>query len=82
MTGTIFSVMDAKRWMLPMNTNPASTAMMMPTIQGSMENAVFMVAAMELDCTMGPMKPRAMMTATAKKPASAFPPLPLNAVVM
>ena len=47
-----------------------------------MENAVFMVAAMEFDCTMGPMKPSAMMTAMAKKPASALPPLPLNAVVM
>ena len=41
-----------------------------------------MVEPMELDCTMQPMKPRARMMATAKKPARNLPKPPLNAVVM
>ena len=50
--------------------------------QVGMPKAVFMVSAMELDCTMQPMKPRAKMMATAKKPARNLPPFPLKAVVM
>ena len=47
-----------------------------------MPKAVLQVEAMELDCTMQPMKPSARMMATAKKPARNVPNLPWNAVLM
>ena len=53
-----------------------------PTTQEGMPKAVWKVEPMELDWTMQPMKPRARMMATAKKPARNLPKPPLNAVVM
>ena len=82
MTGTIFSVTEASVCRPPMNTTPASTTMMTPMSHTGMENAVFIVLAMELDCTMQPMKPSARMMETEKNPARNLPPLPLNAARM
>ena len=82
MTGTIFSVTAARRDTPPMNTVPARMTTIRPMTQVGMPKAVFMVSAMEFDCTMQPMKPSARMMATAKNPARNLPPLPLKAVVM
>ena len=41
--------------------------------QEEMPRALLQVSPMELDCTMLPMKPRARMMATAKKPARKLP---------
>ena len=51
-------------------------------IHAGMLKAVAQVEAMELDCTMQPMKPRAKMMATEKKPARKVPNLPWKAVLM
>ena len=48
---------------------PAITATMIPMIQPGTLNAVSQAPAMELDCTIEPMKPSASVIATAKKPA-------------
>ena len=82
MTGTIFSVTEARRCTPPTKMKPQITTSTMPTIQEGTPKAVWKVEPMELDCTMQPMKPRARMMATAKKPARNLPKPPLNAVVM
>ena len=53
-----------------------------PTIQLGTPKAVSKVEPMELDWTMQPMKPRARMMATAKKPARNLPKPPWKAVRM
>ncbi len=80
--GTSFSVTAAKRCTPPRKMMAQMTTRMMPDTQAGMPKAVCMVEPMELDCTMQPMKPRARMMATAKKPARNLPKPPLNAVVM
>ena len=65
-----------------MNTMPARMTTARPMTQVGMPKAVFMVSAMEFDCTMQPMKPSARMMATAKNPARNLPRPPLKAVVM
>ena len=82
MMGTIFSVTAAKRDTPPMNTMPARMTTARPMTQVGMPKAVFMVSAMELDCTMQPINPSARMMATAKNPARNLPRPPLKAVVM
>ena len=82
MMGTIFSVTLAMRWMPPRKTNTATRATSRPTTQEGTPKAVEQVAPMELDCTMQPMKPRARMMATAKKPARNLPRPPFTALRM
>ena len=82
MTGTSFSVTEAMRCTPPMKMKPATTTTARPMAQVGIMKAEFMVLAMELDWTMQPMKPRAKMMATAKKPARKVPNLPLKAVLM
>ena len=82
MIGTSFSVTEASRWTPPRKMKPQITTRTMPTIQLGTPKAVSKVEPMELDCTMQPMKPRARMMATAKKPARNFPKPPWKAVVM
>ena len=82
MSGTTFSVTDARRCTPPRKMKAQMTISTMPTTQDGMSNAVSIVAPMELDCTMQPMKPSASVMATAKKPARNLPNFPLKAVVM
>ena len=82
MSGTTFSVTDARRCTPPRKMKAQMTISTMPTTQDGMPNAVSIVAPMELDCTMQPMKPSASVMATAKKPARNLPNLPWKAVVM
>ena len=82
MRGTSFSVTEARRLVPPRKMNAQITTSTAPTIQEGMPKAVSKVEPMELDCTMQPMKPRASMMATAKKPARNLPKPPLKAVVM
>ena len=82
MMGTIFSVTAARRCTPPRKITAQMTARMTPTIQEGMPKAVSKVEPMELDCTMQPMKPRARMMATAKKPARNLPKAPRKAVVI
>ena len=76
MRGTIFSVTEAMRPMPPMNTNAAITPRATPTPRWGNPKAVWKASAMELDCTMFPMKPRATMMATEKNAAMAGLPKP------
>ena len=82
MMGTTFSVTEARRCTPPRKMNPQMTTSTTPTIQPGTPKAVEKVEPMELDWTMQPMKPRARMMATAKKPARNLPKPPLKAVVM
>ena len=82
MTGTIFSVTEARRFIPPMKMTAQITTRTMPTIQDGTPKAVWKVEPMELDCTIQPKNPKARMIATAKKPARNLPKDPLNAVVM
>ena len=80
MIGTSFSVTAAMRVTPPMKMKPPMSTTTRPMIQVGMPKAVFMVAAMEFDWTIDPMKPSAKMMATEKKPARNLPPAPLKAV--
>ena len=73
MTGTTFSVTEASRWTPPRKMTPQMTTSTTPTIQLGIPKAVLKVEPMELDWTMQPIKPRARMMATAKKPARNLP---------
>ena len=78
MKGQIFSVTLARRPTPPKKTRPASTAHTTPETAAGTLKAVCMACAMELDCTMLPMQPSAMMIAIEKKTASGrhFSPMP------
>ena len=82
MTGTIFSDTDAMRCTPPIKMNAHTAAITTPTTQFGTPKALWQASAMELDCTIAPMKPRARIIATAKKPARNLPPRPLKAAVM
>ena len=82
MTGTIFSVTEARRCTPPRKMMAQMTTSTMPTTQDGTPKAVWNVEPMELDWTMQPMKPRARVMATAKKPARNLPKAPWKAVVM
>ena len=73
MKGTSFSVTEAMRCTPPMKMRAATAATMTPMIQPGMPKALVQDSAMELDCTMLPMKPSARVMATAKKPARNLP---------
>ena len=77
MIGTIFSVTHAMRRTPPMKMRAAMRATTMPTHQVFTPKALAKESPMELDCTMLPMKPRARMIATEKKPATNLPKAPL-----
>ena len=59
-----------------------ATASTTPTIQVGMPSASWKALLMALDWTMLPVKPRAKMIASAKKPARILPKVPLNACRM
>ena len=61
---------------------PQISTRITPETHDGTPKAVFMVEPMEFDCTMQPIKPRARMMDTAKKPARNLPKPPLKAVVM
>ena len=82
MMGTSFSFTEASRWMPPRKIKPQITTRTIPTIQLGTPKAVWKVDPMELDWTMQPIKPRARMMATAKKPARNLPKPPWKAVVI
>ena len=73
MMGTSFSVTETMRCTPPRKMNPATSATRMPTTTLGTPKAVNMASLMELDCTMLPIKPRARMMATEKKPARNLP---------
>mgnify|MGYP007098957548 CR=1 FL=1 len=79
MTGTSFSVTEAMRVTPPRKMKAATTASTTPTIQVGMPSASWKALLMALDWTMLPVKPRAKMIASAKKPARILPKVPLNA---
>ena len=78
MRGTIFSVTAAMRPMPPKKTKAPQAAMIRPMTRGGTSKAVLKASAMELDCTMLPMQPRAMMMETEKNTASLWLPRPLE----
>jgi hypothetical protein len=78
MMGTTFSVKAAMRPMPPKNTNAASAEMITPMSSGGREKAVWKASAMELDWTMLPMNPSAMMMEMEKKAASFLLPRPFE----
>ena len=80
MTGTNFSVTEARRSTPPMKINPQIITRKIPTIQDGIPNAIWIVDPIELDCTMQPKNPRARIIAIEKKPARNLPNLPLKAV--
>ena len=80
--GTSFSVTAARRCTPPRKMMAQMATSTIPMTQEGMPKAVLKVEPMELDCTMLPIRPRARMMATAKKPARNLPNPPLNAVVM
>ena len=82
MIGTTFSVTDAIRPTPPRKMNAAMIAQMMPTTIIGAPNAVLNATLIEFACTMLPVKPRAKMIASAKKPARILPKVPLNACRM
>ena len=82
MTGTSFSVTEAMRETPPRKMNPPTSTTAAPMIHVGMPKAVLHVEAIEFDWTMQPMKPRARIMATAKKPARNLPNAPVNAVFM
>ena len=59
--------------MPPMKMTAAIRVITAPMTQDGMPKAVLQVSPMELDCTIQPIKPRARMMATAKKPARKLP---------
>ena len=69
MRGTSFSVTAASRCTPPRKMKAQMTTSTRPMTQEGTPKAVWKVEPMELDWTMQPMKPRARMMATAKKPA-------------
>ena len=81
-TGTIFSVTEAMRFLPPRKITAAIAATTMPTAMPGTPNAFRNESLMELHCTMLPMKPSASVMATAKKPARNLPNLPLNRALM
>ena len=82
MTGTSFSVTEARRCTPPIKITPQMMTSMTPQTHEGIPKAFCMVEPMEFVCTMQPMKPSASITATAKKAARNLPKRPLNAVVM
>ena len=66
----------------PTKINAENTAHAIPTISGLTPKAVWKEEPMELDCTILPIKPRARMIATEKKPARNLPNVPLKAAFM
>ena len=82
MRGTSFSMTQAMRLAPPRKMAAEMRATTTPTSTGERPNAVLKAAPMELDCTMLPMKPRARMMATEKKPARALPKAPGKAARM
>ena len=82
MTGTSFSVTEARRWMPPRKIAPQISTSTTPKIQEGTPKAVWKVEPMELDWTMQPKKPRARTMAMEKKPARNLPKPPWKAVVM
>ncbi len=73
MMGTTFSVTESQTLHPAQEDEPQMTTSTTPTIQPGTPKAVEKVEPMELDWTMQPMKPRARMMATAKKPARNLP---------
>ena len=69
MTGTIFSVVEAIRPRPPKKIKAAKPATKSPVYREGMPKAFWKATAMELDCTMLPMNPRAMMMEMEKKMA-------------
>ena len=59
-------MVEAMRRIPPMKIKAAIRAMTTPTTQGGMPKAKSKASAMELACTMLPIKPKAMMIATEK----------------
>ena len=77
MSGTIFSVVEAMRPMPPRKMNAAMMASTKPITGAGMPKAESKAEAIELACTMLPMKPRAAMMASAKNTARGLQRRPL-----
>ena len=73
MIGTTFSVTEAIRPTPPRKMNAAMIAQTMPTTICGAPNAVLKATLIEFAYTMLPVKPRAKMIATEKKPARNLP---------
>ena len=80
--GTTFSVTEARRCTPPRKMNAQMATRTRPTTQDWIPKAVSIVAPMELDCTIQPIKPSARMMAVAKKPARNLPKRPLKTAVI
>ena len=82
MIGTSFSVTDAILSTPPRNIRAESIAITIPIVQPGTPNALEQDSEMELDWTMQPIKPRARIIATEKKPAKNLPKPPGKALRM
>ena len=78
MIGTTNSANDAMRFIPPAKIRMAAKATSRPVTHSGMAKAVVTADAMELDCTMLPMKPNATISEIEKNLANALEPTPLE----